>query len=152
MSSPVSSRTSRRRPSSMVSPSSRRPPGGSQWPLSARRMRRARSWSSVMTAATLTECLGLVVFMVITSGVAYSPRRVHELRSTGLATASVLAEAVDPSSDRAVYRQIADHLRAAIGRERLGPGDQLPSEAPPMAHHRVAPATAHEARPLPQTE
>lgn len=62
----------------------------------------------------------------------------YELRSVGLSTAGVLAEAIDPSSDRAVYKQIADHLRAAIGRERLKPGDQLPSEAQLMAHYGVA--------------
>jgi DNA-binding transcriptional regulator YhcF (GntR family) len=32
-----------------------------------------------------------------------------------MSTTSVLAETIDPSSDRAVYKQIADHLRAAIG-------------------------------------
>ncbi len=69
-----------------------------------------------------------------------------------MATASVLAEAVDPSSDRAVYRQIADHLRAAIGRERLGPGDQLPSEAQLMAHYGVARMTARNALRLLQNE
>jgi GntR family transcriptional regulator len=57
----------------------------------------------------------------------------------------VLAETIDPSSDRAVYKQIADHLRAAIGRERLGPGDQLPSEAQLMAHYGVARMTARNA-------
>src|SRR2546421_335773 len=45
-----------------------------------------------------------------------------------MSTTSVLAETIDPSSDRAVYKQIADHLRAAIGRGRLREGDQLPSE------------------------
>jgi GntR family transcriptional regulator len=62
-----------------------------------------------------------------------------------LSTAGVLAETIDPSSDRAVYKQIADHLRAAIGRERLGPGDQLPSEAQLMAHYGVARMTARNA-------
>ena len=33
-----------------------------------------------------------------------------------MSTASVLTETIDPSSDRAVYKQIADHLRAAIAR------------------------------------
>jgi GntR family transcriptional regulator len=64
----------------------------------------------------------------------------------------VLTEAIDPSSDRAVYRQIADHLRVAIGRERLGPGDQLPSEAQLMAHYRVARMTARNALRLLQDE
>ena len=64
----------------------------------------------------------------------------------------MLAEAIDPSSDRAVYKQIADHLRAAIGRERLGPGDQLPSEAQLMAHYGVARMTARNALRLLQDE
>jgi len=64
----------------------------------------------------------------------------------------VLTEAIDPSSDRAVYKQIADHLRVAIGRERLGPGDQLPSEAQLMAHYGVARMTARNALRLLQDE
>jgi GntR family transcriptional regulator len=64
----------------------------------------------------------------------------------------VLTEAIDPSSDRAVYKQIADHLRAAIGRERLGPGDQLPSETQLMAHYGVARMTARNALRLLQDE
>ncbi|HXZ66569.1 MAG TPA: GntR family transcriptional regulator [Streptosporangiaceae bacterium] len=69
-----------------------------------------------------------------------------------MSTNGVLAESIDPSSDRAVYKQIADHLRAAIGRERLGPGDQLPSEAQLMAHYRVARMTARNALRLLQDE
>jgi GntR family transcriptional regulator len=69
-----------------------------------------------------------------------------------LSTSGVLAESIDPSSDRAVYKQIADHLRAAIGRERLGPGDQLPSEAQLMAHYGVARMTARNALRLLQDE
>ncbi len=62
-----------------------------------------------------------------------------------MSTSGVLAEAIDPSGDRAVYKQIADHLRAAIGQGRLGPGDQLPSEAQLMAHYGVARMTARTA-------
>ena len=69
-----------------------------------------------------------------------------------MSTNGVLAESIDPSSDRAVYKQIADHLRAAIGRERLGPGDQLPSEAQLMAHYGVARMTARNALRLLQDE
>jgi GntR family transcriptional regulator len=69
-----------------------------------------------------------------------------------LSTSGVLAESIDPSSDRAVYKQIADHLRAAIGRERLGPGDQLPSEVQLMAHYGVARMTARNALRLLQDE
>jgi GntR family transcriptional regulator len=69
-----------------------------------------------------------------------------------VSAADVLAETIDPSSDRAVYRQIADHLRAAIGREQLGPGDQLPSETQLMAHYGVARMTARNALRLLQDE
>jgi GntR family transcriptional regulator len=62
-----------------------------------------------------------------------------------LSTDGVLTETIDSSGDRAVYKQIADHLRVAIGRERLGPGDQLPSEAQLMAHYGVARMTARNA-------
>src|SRR5215468_9389105 len=64
----------------------------------------------------------------------------------------VLAEAVDQSSDRAVYKQIADHLRAAITRERLRQGDQLPSEMQLMAHYGVARMTARNALRILQDE
>ena len=37
---------------------------------------------------------------------------------------AVLTEAIDPSSDRAVYKQIADHLRVTVVRGRLHAGDQ----------------------------
>lgn len=36
---------------------------------------------------------------------------------------------IDPTSDRPVYKQIADALRDQIEREALEPGDRLPSEA-----------------------
>ncbi len=62
-----------------------------------------------------------------------------------MSTSGVLAEAIDPSSDRAVYKQIADHLRASIGRGRLREGDQLPSEAQLMSHYGVARMTARNA-------
>lgn len=58
---------------------------------------------------------------------------------------SVLTEHIDPSSDRAVYRQIADHLRAAMTRRRLREGDQLPSEAQLMSHYGVARMTVRNA-------
>jgi GntR family transcriptional regulator len=69
-----------------------------------------------------------------------------------MSTDGVLAETIDPSSDRAVYKQIADHLRVAIGRERLREGDQLPSEAQLMAHYGVARMTARNALRLLQDE
>jgi GntR family transcriptional regulator len=64
----------------------------------------------------------------------------------------VLSEAIDPASDRAVYKQIADHLRAAIGQGKLAEGDQLPSEAQLMAHYGVARMTARNALRLLQDE
>lgn len=64
----------------------------------------------------------------------------------------VLSQAIDPASDRAVYKQIADHLRAAIGQGRLAEGEQLPSEAQLMAHYGVARMTARNALRLLQDE
>lgn len=51
---------------------------------------------------------------------------------------AVLTSALDPASDRPVYKQIADHLRTAIARGRLREGDQLPSETRLMGHYSVA--------------
>ncbi|MGI9006633.1 MAG: GntR family transcriptional regulator [Streptosporangiaceae bacterium] len=59
--------------------------------------------------------------------------------------AAVLTEHVDPASDRAVYRQIADHLRDAIGRGRLRAGEQIPSETQLMEHYGVARMTVRNA-------
>src|SRR5215470_9816684 len=60
-------------------------------------------------------------------------------------SAEVLTQAIDPASDRAVYRQIADHLREAIARSRLAEGEQLPSEAQLMEHYGVARMTIRNA-------
>jgi GntR family transcriptional regulator len=57
----------------------------------------------------------------------------------------VLTEHIDPASDRAVYKQIADHLRAAIARGQLPEGEQLPSEARLMEHYGVARMTVRNA-------
>ncbi len=40
-----------------------------------------------------------------------------------------MPDLIDPTSDRPVYRQIADHLRQAIRDGQYGEGDALPSEA-----------------------
>jgi len=69
-----------------------------------------------------------------------------------VSTGNVLSATVDPSSDRAVYKQIADHLRTAIARERLREGDQLPSETQLMAHYGVARMTARNALRILQDE
>jgi len=65
---------------------------------------------------------------------------------------AVLTQAIDPASDRAVYKQIADHLREAIGRGRLREGDQLPSEAQLMGHYGVARMTIRSALRMLQSE
>lgn len=52
-------------------------------------------------------------------------------------TSSVLG-ALDPTSDRAVFRQIADQLRAAIDKGRFKEGDKLPSEAELVEHYGVS--------------
>jgi GntR family transcriptional regulator len=57
----------------------------------------------------------------------------------------VLTQVIDPASDRAVYKQIADHLRDAIARSRLREGEQLPSEAQLMDHYGVARMTIRNA-------
>jgi GntR family transcriptional regulator len=58
---------------------------------------------------------------------------------------ALLTSALDPASDRPVYKQIADHLRTAITRRRLREGDRLPSEARLMAHYGVARMTIRNA-------
>src|SRR6266536_6221985 len=64
----------------------------------------------------------------------------------------VLASSIDAASDRPVYKQIADHLRAAIARGRLGEGDRLPSEAQLMDHYGVARMTVRNALQLLEME
>ena len=65
---------------------------------------------------------------------------------------NVLTEVVDPGGDRAVYRQIADHLRTAISKGRLREGDQLPSEVALMDHYGVARMTVRNALRILQDE
>jgi GntR family transcriptional regulator len=52
---------------------------------------------------------------------------------------------VDPTSDRPVYKQIADQLRAAIEAGELPPGQRLPSEAELMGRYDVAQGTVRQA-------
>jgi len=59
---------------------------------------------------------------------------------------------LDPDSDRAAFRQIADHLRDAIRRGELAEREQLPSEAQLMEHYGVARGTVRQALQLVQTE
>jgi GntR family transcriptional regulator len=69
-----------------------------------------------------------------------------------LSSTSVLTRHIDQTSDRAVYRQIADHLREAISRGRLPEGEQLPSEAQLMEHYGVARMTVRNALRILQDE
>lgn len=69
-----------------------------------------------------------------------------------MSDAGVLAEHIDSTSDRAVYKQIADHLREAIARGRLNEGEQLPSETQLMEHYGVARMTVRNALRILQDE
>ncbi|WP_055480400.1 GntR family transcriptional regulator [Sphaerimonospora mesophila] len=62
-----------------------------------------------------------------------------------MADHQILVRQVDPTSDRAVFRQIADHLREAIQNGRLHTGEKLPSEAQLMEHYSVARMTVRQA-------
>jgi GntR family transcriptional regulator len=59
---------------------------------------------------------------------------------------------VDPASDRAVFRQIADQLRTVIEQGKLAEGAQLPSEAVLMSHYGVARMTIRNALQVLQAE
>ena len=52
---------------------------------------------------------------------------------------------IDPLSDRAVYKQIADIIRQQIDDGDLGPGDRLPSETDLMQRFGTARATVRSA-------
>jgi GntR family transcriptional regulator len=69
-----------------------------------------------------------------------------------LSGATVLVEHIDVASDRAVYKQIADHLREAMARGRLQEGEQLPSETQLMEHYGVARMTVRSALRILQDE
>ena len=56
-----------------------------------------------------------------------------------------MAARIDPTSDRAVYKQIADHLRATIVSGGLAPGEQLPSESKLVERYDVSRVTARRA-------
>jgi GntR family transcriptional regulator len=64
----------------------------------------------------------------------------------------IITDAIDPGSDRPIYKQIADHLREAIARGWLPQGDQLPSESRLMDHYGVARMTIRNALRLLQDE
>jgi GntR family transcriptional regulator len=52
---------------------------------------------------------------------------------------------LDRRDDRPPFRQIADHLRAAITAGEVRPGDKLPSEAELIRHYSVARMTVRQA-------
>ena len=52
---------------------------------------------------------------------------------------------IDRASDEPVFRQVAEHLRSAVRRGQLRPGDQLPSEADLIAHYGIARMTVRQA-------
>lgn len=52
---------------------------------------------------------------------------------------------IDSDSDRAAFRQVADHIREAIESNRLREGDKIPSETHLMEHYGVARMTVRNA-------
>jgi GntR family transcriptional regulator len=60
--------------------------------------------------------------------------------------------AIDPTSDRPVFKQIADHLRAAIQSGELEPGARMPSEQVLIDAHGVARGTIRQAMNLLRSE
>ncbi|WP_432587363.1 GntR family transcriptional regulator [Streptomyces sp. HD1123-B1] len=59
---------------------------------------------------------------------------------------------LDPTSDRAVFRQIADSLREAIDKGRFREGDKLPSETELVDHFGVSRMTVRNSLSLLQQE
>lgn len=60
--------------------------------------------------------------------------------------------AIDPTSDRAVFRQIADQLREAIDKGKFAEGDKLPSETELVEHYTVSRMTVRNSISLLQGE
>ncbi|MFF1477034.1 GntR family transcriptional regulator [Streptomyces sp. NPDC058301] len=69
-----------------------------------------------------------------------------------MALLSGLLGALDPTSDRAVFRQIADHLRESIDKGRFREGDKLPSETELVDHYGVSRMTVRNALSILQGE
>lgn len=63
-----------------------------------------------------------------------------------------MTKGIDPASDRAVYRQIADHLRHDIADGKIEPGGRLPSESGLMTEYAVSRVTVRRAFGLLLTE
>lgn len=56
-----------------------------------------------------------------------------------------MSHGLDPGSDRAVYKQIADSIRHSIDSGALAPGQKVPSESQLMAEFGVAQGTVRQA-------
>ncbi|GAA0619542.1 GntR family transcriptional regulator [Streptomyces crystallinus] len=69
-----------------------------------------------------------------------------------MALPSGLLGALDPTSDRAVFRQVADHLRESIDKGRFREGDKLPSETELVEHYGVSRMTVRNALSILQGE
>ncbi|MFD9486353.1 GntR family transcriptional regulator [Streptomyces sp. NPDC059991] len=69
-----------------------------------------------------------------------------------MALPSGLLGALDPTGDRAVFRQIADHLREAIEKGRFREGDKLPSETELVDHYGVSRMTVRNSLSILQGE
>lgn len=73
-------------------------------------------------------------------------RRMQSARRAGRADSELAAlRQVDRTLDRAVFRQIADGLRAAVAAGLYGPDDALPSESALIAYFGVARMTVRQA-------
>ncbi|MFE1957538.1 GntR family transcriptional regulator [Streptomyces sp. NPDC059479] len=69
-----------------------------------------------------------------------------------VALPSGLLGSLDPTSDRAVFRQIADQLREAISRGSFTEGSKLPSESELVEHFGVSRMTVRNAFSMLQSE
>ncbi|QKV93617.1 GntR family transcriptional regulator [Streptomyces sp. NA02950] len=69
-----------------------------------------------------------------------------------MASLTSVLGALDPTSDRAVFRQIADALREAIDKGRFREGDKLPSETELVDHFGVSRMTVRNSLSLLQQE
>src|SRR5919202_4441065 len=63
----------------------------------------------------------------------------------GTSWSRTVAGMIDPSADRAVFRQLADLLRNQIESGDLGPGEPLPSELRLAQEHGVSRTTVRQA-------
>lgn len=76
----------------------------------------------------------------------------QESRATRLHVVGSSSTALDKDSDRPLFKQIADSLRAQIIAGQLGPGDKVPSETQLMESYQVARMTVRQALALLKAE